>query len=46
MTLRWVALLAWAVAFVIAAAACGVDVPLGVDPSSDAARVDAGDAGQ
>ena len=29
----------------IAAARCSVDVPLGVDPHSDAADIDAGDAG-
>jgi len=46
MTLRWMALVAAAVAFLIAAAACDVNVPLGVDPQSDAARVDAGDAGE
>jgi hypothetical protein len=44
----WSAVIAFtlALAFAIAAARCSVDVPLGVDPHSDAAHVDAGDAGQ
>ena len=41
MKLPWVALLAAAIAYLIAAAACQVDVPLGVDPQSDAAQSDA-----
>lgn len=43
----WSALLAFALALAlqIAAARCSVNVPLGVDPRSDAASVDAGDAG-
>ena len=43
----WSAIVAFglALAFGIAAARCSVDVPLGVDPHSDAAQVDAGDAG-
>lgn len=43
----WSAVIAFALAlaFGIAAARCSVDVPLGVDPRSDAAQVDAGDAG-
>ncbi len=43
---RWLILLACAVASLMAAVACSVDVPLGVDPNSDAAHVDAGDAGE
>jgi len=46
MKLRWLALVAAAVTLLIAAAACDVNVPLGVDPQSDAARADGGDAGQ
>ena len=43
----WSALIAFALAlaFGIAAARCSVDVPLGVDPLTDAAHLDAGDAG-
>jgi hypothetical protein len=41
----WLVVLAGVVAFLIGVAACEVDVPLGVDPNSDAAHVDAGDAG-
>ncbi|HEY4394757.1 MAG TPA: hypothetical protein VGP64_11870 [Polyangia bacterium] len=43
----WSAVLAFALALAvgIAAARCSVDVPLGVDPRSDAAHLDAGDAG-
>ena len=44
----WSAVIAFALAlaFAIAAARCSVNVPLGVDPHSDAAPADAGDAGQ
>jgi hypothetical protein len=43
----WSAVLAFALALAvgIATARCSVNVPLGVDPHSDAAHVDAGDAG-
>jgi hypothetical protein len=43
----WSAIIAFALAlaFGIAAARCSVNVPLGVDPASDAAQFDAGDAG-
>jgi hypothetical protein len=43
----WSALIAFALALAvgIAAARCSVNVPLGVDPHSDAAHIDAGDAG-
>ena len=43
----WSAVLAFALALAlgIAAARCSVNVPLGVDPRSDAAPVDAADAG-
>ncbi len=43
----WSAVIAFALALALALAAarCSVDVPLGVDPHSDAAHVDAGDAG-
>jgi hypothetical protein len=42
----WSAVLAFALALAvgIAAARCSVNVPLGVDPRSDAAELDAGDA--
>jgi hypothetical protein len=46
MRARWLVLLTGVVAFLIAAAACDVKVPLGVDPGSDAAHVDASDAGR
>jgi hypothetical protein len=39
--MRWVALLAVAIALLVAAVSCAVDVPLGVDPRSDGAS-DAG----
>jgi hypothetical protein len=44
----WSAVIAFALALAlgIATARCSVDVPLGVDPRSDAAHVDAGDAGE
>ncbi len=43
----WSAVIAFALvlAFATAAARCSVDVPLGVDPRSDAAPSDAADAG-
>jgi len=43
----WSAVIAFAVALAmaIASARCSVDVPLGVDPHSDAAHVDGADAG-
>jgi len=41
MKLLWVALVTAAVALLIGAAACQIDVPLGVDPQSDAAQTDA-----
>ncbi len=43
----WSAIVAFALALAIALAAarCSVDVPLGVDPRSDAAHPDAADAG-
>jgi hypothetical protein len=40
----WLAGLAGAIAVAVAAA-CSVNVPLGVDPNSDAAAVDARDGG-
>ena len=40
----WLAGLACAIGVAVAAA-CSVNVPLGVDPSSDAAAVDASDGG-
>jgi hypothetical protein len=42
----WSAVIAFALALAvgIATARCSVDVPLGVDPHSDAAHVDASDA--
>jgi len=41
----WVITVAVALAVALAAARCGQDVPLGVDPGSDAAAADASDGG-
>ena len=43
--MRWVALLVAVIGVLIVAASCEVKVPLGVDPHSDGALVDAADAG-
>jgi predicted small lipoprotein YifL len=40
-----IVLLALAAALLLAAASCEIKVPLGVDPQSDGAQVDAADAG-
>ena len=41
----WVITLAVALAVALAAVQCGRDIPLGVDPGSDAAAADASDGG-
>jgi len=41
----WLVTLVVALAIGLAGVRCGRDVPLGVDPGSDAAAVDAGDGG-
>jgi hypothetical protein len=41
----WLITVAVALAVVLAAVRCGRDVPLGVDPGSDAAVTDASDGG-
>jgi hypothetical protein len=40
----WLAVIAFAVALAFGAVRCGKDVELGVDPRSDAAAADGGDA--
>ena len=41
----WLITVAVALAVALAAARCGRDIPLGVDPGSDAAVADASDGG-